>query len=157
MDDCKFCILKPIILAETPVYQCGDSTPVLKNPYKSLTLIPSQPARPFHSDARFTPRARLTLTEAEAAAALRHRAAWRLFLNNPANHAFIADEPSEQLARQATATNLPKDWDIVMLTPTQYIMTRRAAATALESSIQFHDPIPKFLTTLPFIKVVDLK
>jgi len=108
----------------------------------------------FRYSSRFTPHARLTLNLAFAGQLLTHERAWSMFVKEQSAPygAFYEQEPKDLLAYNL---DLPRDWDVIILTETDYILNKRAARILLHSATQFHVPLITYLQAFNLLKVVN--
>jgi hypothetical protein len=163
MEDCHLCAHTPITRENTVAYLVSNKrqAEVPASLYKSRTLITVEPPTDFKTDTRFTAKARLTLTIAEATEFLHHKQAWREFLvtkDTKCGAIFDStDIDSEKRTRQIVSFDLPKDWDVLFITATQYVLTRRAASLLLNSCSQIHHPLTTYIKSIPFLKIIYLK
>ena len=154
MMECKFCAYTPIELTKTPVYLCSDQVPALS--YASVTTINTPSITNYNYDTRFTPGARLALSQEQGLQMLTHQQAWRQFLDTKAAHALFLETQMPTAAIENA--DPPKDWDILLYTTnTDYVLTRRAASLLLLFSNQIHDPLPSYMTSHPLLKVIRTK
>jgi len=116
--------------------------------------FPELAVEQFRFSVRFTPHARLTLNLALASQLLAHEQAWNLFVAEPTalHGAFCEQEPKDLSLYNL---DLPRDWDIIILTGTDYILTKRAARILLHSATQFHVPLIDYLQAFNVLKVVN--
>jgi len=108
----------------------------------------------------FTPSARLLLSLKEQQEALNHRDIWINFLKSAAEYAIVFDTDDindKQLTIFIENKQLPKDWDIILISDTQYILNKRAARILLSSCKQIHQPIKDYLRAFEVLKVLPLK
>ena len=159
MDDCPFCHV-PAILATTTVAFLASPIQITKQIYKSYVSIET----PEISQSDFTPGFRAKLmaynkSDQVQAQAKTHKEAWLSFLKTNTPHAIIFeseyDANDNNLAMFLENLSLPKDWDIVSFSPTQYILTKRAARILYKSSIQFNCPIQKYIHSFKVLKVIE--
>jgi hypothetical protein len=161
MADCKFCKVPPIEAAKTAVWAIDIPAPE-KQIYLRYTNIIYQKFNQdeFRTMSRFSPHARLTWSLGEAFQFMAHAQAWTEFIAGPEIHCIIFDK-SEQLNNKDLSMRLenltlPKDWDVVFISETQYLMTKRAATIYANSIQQFHLPLKTYLRTFDILRVVDL-
>jgi hypothetical protein len=161
MSACPLCIIKPIVTSLTPAF-CIE-TPVTKTENYSCVVNIKSPilsTTDFAKDARFSPAARLTLHVNSAAQLLSHREVWRQMLQLSSEHAVVFESvislTNLQLARRVENATLAKDWDVLMVSKTEYFLTRRAAAILYKESHQFHHNLIELLNSIPHLKVVYL-
>lgn len=152
MNECKFCAYKPLELTKTTVYVCSDQVPA-PSPTHMLITTPT-PADMKH-DTRFTPGARLSLNPEQVHQMLTHQQAWRQFLTTKAEHAIVLEQP-QQLQKFESAEP-PKDWDVLMMSATDYALTRRAATILIISAHQIHDRLPLYIQSHPLLKVINIR
>ena len=162
MEDCHLCAHTPITRETTAVYLVSKKQPEVPAFWTKRTLITVEPPIDFKTDTRFTAKARLILTIQEAVEFLHHKQAWRSFIitDTTTKTAAIFDSKDindERLVRQIISFDLPKDWDVLFITATQYVLTRRAASLLLNSSSQIHHPLTTYIKSIPFLKIMYLK
>ena len=162
MEDCHLCAHTPITRETTATYLVSKKQSEVPAFWTNRTLITVEPPTDFKTDTRFTAKARLILTIQEATEFLHHKQTWRNFLitDSTTKTAAIfdsADIEDERLARRIISFDLPKDWDVLFITATQYVLTRRAASLLLNSSSQIHHPLTTYIKSIPFLKIMYLK
>ena len=154
MDDCHLCSTVPFRQAEIPAWCIGFPAPTDKLYLRYNTVVfPDLAVEQFQFAVRFTPHARLTLNLALAAQLLAHEQAWDQFIKeDSAPYAgFYEQEPADL---QSQVLDLPRDWDVIILTETDYILTKRAARILKHSATQFHVPLMDYLQAFNLLKVV---
>jgi len=155
MDNCKFCAYKPIEVIKTHLYLCSKEVPAALPKYASVTTIPIQPTlNNYKHDTRFSPGARLSLSPEQAQEMLTHRQAWTQFLDTKAEHALICR--SNHANKNIENVAPPKDWDVMMISDTDYVLTKRGAKLLL-STYQIHDPLPLYIQSHPLLKVIHME
>lgn len=141
MSNCIFCTVPDIIYKNTPIYNV--EVPVIA--HQTNTTI-------------FTPRARLLLSPEDANRLIKHREAWISHYNSNSPHAIIAESQLNPLiGKQIESMKLPKDWDIIKISATEYVLTKRAANVLILATQQYHDTVTELINTLSILKVIDLR
>ena len=157
MIPCNFCADKPIKIVETPAWFIG--LPAITGPFKYSVSVPISNVSDFRTDTRFTPEARLTLDMSGASQLSGHRIAWASFIKTGAHHgliledSYLANNPSN--IQSLETIEIPRDWDILLLSDTQYLLTQRAASILHSSTSQFHHNLSRLLRTHPLLKSVN--
>jgi len=159
MADCQFCKTTPLLATALPVWCIGFPAPA-SNIYLryNYVVFPELAVEFFRTANRFTPHARLTLNLAYAGQLIAHEQAWSDFLQTSAPYGAFYENPT--LATDAaTATiienmDLPRDWDILIVSPHNYILNRRAARILKDSAVQFHVNLSTYLTAFNLLKVI---
>ena len=89
-----------------------------------------------------------------------HRKAWTDIMNGKEPYGIIFDKEAElmniNLQFRLENLKLPKDWDIIKISDTQYVLSKRAAKILVEATLQYHDPVKHLLQSLVILKVFDL-
>ena len=164
MSDCVFCKIKPLLLDDTPSWIISPETnPIYeKHIYKTLTPFHKIviKATEFKNRIDFTPKARLSMTLAEASELVTHREIWKQIT---AEHSVIFTDVTnitdKKLAIKLENLTLPKDWDIIVLTDKpeqmQYVITKRASQILLASSRQFHTCLKTFIESIKGLRIVN--
>ena len=161
MGDCKFCKDNPLKAADTPVWCIGFPVPQGQPTYLRYNTINFAEITPeaLRFSIRFTPKARLTLNGAQAEQLIAHDQAWQEFLKDPTAQygAFYeqAAAATKEIALYIENTGLPRDWDIVLVSPTDYLLNKRAARVLAHSATQFHVPLIDYLQAFGTLKVVN--
>lgn len=161
MADCPFCVVHAIKAASMPAWVIG--TPASEKPiYLRYINIELQKFSQddFRTMARFTPSARLTWSLEEAFQITAHERTWSEFIASPEVHGIVFDN-SEQLNNKDLSMRLenlevPKDWDVILLSETQYVMTKRAARIYSAAIQQYHLPLKVYLQSFDVLKVIKL-
>jgi len=161
MEDCEFCKVPPIEASKTAVWAIDIPVPE-KSIYLRYTNIKYQKFEQdeFRTMARFSPRARLTWSLEEAFQFTAHMQAWTEFIASPEIHCLIF-ENSDQLNNKDLSIRLenltlPKDWDVIFISDTQYLLTKRAANIYANSIHQYHQPLKTYLRTFEFLRLINL-
>jgi len=162
MEDCHLCAHTPITRETNATYLVSKKQTEVPAFWLNPILITVESPTDFKMDTRFTARARLNLTTFEATEFHHHKQAWREFLVSDTTTTTAAifdstDINSEKLARRIISFDIPKDWDVLFITATQYILTRRAASLLLNSCSQIHHPLTTYIKSIPFLKIMYLK
>jgi hypothetical protein len=158
MVDCALCFVPILIAKETNAYILSETLPS-KSIYKTYTQIKVSEIShaDFRSNVNFTPGFRLRYDNNTASEALRHKAAWSMFLKTESPHAIIFDETEKaddiQLSIYLENKQLPKDWDIIVF-PATYIINKRAAKILYHSAAQFDKPINVYISSFSVLKVI---
>lgn len=159
--DCPFCTIPDFVCKETPVW-CIGIEPPQSNHYSKYTQIklPHLEKHNFVKMSTFTPGSRLALSLNDATQLIAHRQAWNDIYNGLNPYGIIFDN-SEDLANTTLRfrienLSLPKDWDMIKLSSSQYVMNKRAATVLLQATIQYHQPLDDLIRSLIILKVYDL-
>lgn len=157
MSDCIFCTVPDIVYKNTPIYNVG--TPVVdENTVSNIVTKQLKTPADLSKATIFTPRSRLVLSLEDANRLIKHREAWLLHSNSTNPHAIITENQLTPLiGRQIESMKLPKDWDIVKITTTDYVLTQRAAKVLILATQQYHDTVPDLIDTLSMLKVLQLR
>jgi hypothetical protein len=155
MDDCRFC--KTVPLKQNTIVAWCIGFPASPKPIYlryNTVVFPELDVDTFRFSVRFTPHARLTLNLARASQLLAHEQAWTMFVKEPSvpYGAFCEQDPKDLSTYNL---DLPRDWDVIILTATDYILTKRAARILLHSATQFHVPLMDYLQAFNLLKVVN--
>ena len=156
MTDCQLCNTIPLLSKNIEAYLIGLPVPPI-NHYLRINNITS---KPYTFDNGFTPNARLTMSQVHAQEVVNHKYVWNNFLKQSANYAIVFNTciiKDSQLSIFIENNVLPKDWDIILITDTQYIINKRAARILLMSLKQIHVPIKEYLLAFEVLKVIRLK
>ena len=168
MTDCIFCTIPDLICKKVPAFliapQATNATPDQKNTsylrYSIINISPILSKAEFSKMAVFTPGSRLVLSLEDAAQLIAHRKAWSDIMNGKEPYGIIFDKESElmniDLQFRLENLKLPKDWDIIKLTDSQYVLSKRAAKILFEATLQYHEPVKQLLQSLVILKVFDL-
>lgn len=162
MDDCPFCKTIPLLANALPVWCIG--FPVQTNPrylrYNTVA-VPELTADYLRTSDRFTPRARMELNLALAGQLIAHEKAWAEFVDAPEPYGAFYEH-----AEAATNSNLPafienldipRDWDVILLSSTEYLLNKRAARILKQSAVQFHVKLFEYMNAFKVLKVVPIK
>jgi len=161
MADCALCVVPAIVANETIAYVL-ENTIVNKTLYKSYTQItlPEISQADFRTNINFTPGFRLRYDYTLAAESLRHKEAWSKFLKEGSPHAILFNDNNDadntQLSIYLENLNPPKDWDILIFSSTQYLITKRAAKILFYSAKQFDKPIKDYITSFSVLKAINI-
>ena len=137
--------------------------PDTKKYYLSINSIVTEAVKQsdFVSNTRFTAGARLTLELTEANEFLKHTEAWDKFIKSDKRYAVIFDKlkdiSDKELSIFIENKRLPKDWDLVLIDDTQYILNKRAAKILMNSAKQIHHNLKTYLNSFEVLKLVKLK
>lgn len=157
MSDCIFCTVPDIVYKDTPIYNVG--APVVEEYTNAINGTKHLKSKSDLAKATiFTPRSRLVLSLEDANRLIRHREAWLLHSKSTVPHALIAEsQMNPSIGRKLESMQLPKDWDIVKISATEYVLTKRAAKVLILATQQYHDTVPDLIDTLSILKVVQLR
>ena len=155
MTDCLLCNISPLIGEKIEAYLIGTPVPI-KTHYLRINSINDTKG----NKELFTPSARLLLSLNEQQEALNHRDIWINFLKSEAEYAIVFDSENindKQLTIFIENKQIPKDWDIILISDTQYIFNKRAARILLTSCKQIHQQLKDYLKAFEVLKVLPLK
>ena len=161
MVDCPLCFVPAIVAKETTAYILSEEKPS-KTLYKSYNQITKQEISQgdFRINIKFTPGFRLNYDYNLANEATRHKEAWSKFLKEDNPYAIVFDDAEDaddtQLSIYLENLQPPKDWDILIFTPTQYILNKRAAKILFYSANQFNKPIKDYITSFFVLKAINV-
>ena len=162
MSDCIFCDIPALVCKKMPVLCIG--IPVPKNTtylsYKHINNSQSITKSNFNNLSFFTPGSRLDMNLNDANQLVAHRAAWieTIDMKEP-YYAFFdnsIDLENNDISFRLENIKLPKDWDVLKITDTQYILTKRATKIFLNSNLQFHLTLKILIDSFEILKVLDL-
>jgi len=159
MVDCSLCFVPAIVAKETTAYILNDGVNT-KTLYKSYIPVTKQEISKgdFRVNFKFTPGFRLNYDYELANEALRHKEAWSKFLKEENPYAIVFDDAENaddtQLSIYLENLQPPKDWDILIFTPTQYVLNKRAAKILYYSANQFNKPIKDYITSFFILKTI---
>ena len=170
MTDCIFCTIPDIICKKVPAFfitqaaQKVQAAPDQENArylrYSIINISPILSKAEFSKMTVFTPGSRLVLSLEDADQLIAHRKAWTDIMNGKEPYGIIFDKEAElmniDLQFRLENLKLPKDWDIIKITDTQYVLSKRAAKILVEATLQYHDPVKQLLQSLVILKVFDL-
>jgi hypothetical protein len=160
MSDCIFCTVPDIIYKNTAIYNVGVPVIVEDAACKTINIVTTQLKTNIDLSKAtiFTPRSRLVLSLEDANRLIKHREAWLLHSKSTSPHAIIAESLLTSLiGRQLESMKLPKDWDIIKITTTDYVLTQRAAKVLILATQQYHDNVTDLIDTLSMLKVLQLR
>lgn len=157
MSDCQLCYVPAILAKETVVFLLNNIE-ATKNLYKTYHQVPTSHA----SQLDFTPGFRIRYKNQETAVeAATHKQVWaeihKSLDKSPYSIIFDTQRSVDDanLAIYLENAVLPKDWDIFLLTDTQYILTKRAAKILLSSAVQFNTNLSDYIRSFKVLKVID--
>ena len=165
MTDCIFCTIPDLICKKVPAFLIATQTiPDQKETrylrYSIINISPISSNAEFSKMAVFTPGSRLVLTLEDAAQLIAHRKAWTDIMNGKEPYGIVFDHEDElmniDLQFRLENLKLTKDWDIIKITDTQYVLSKRAAKILVEATLQYNEPIKQLLQSLVILKVFDL-
>ena len=165
MSDCIFCTTPDIICKKVPVWFIGiKATPVSDTgnylSYSNIIISPILSKAEFSKMTIFTPAARLAMNLEDAAQLIAHRQVWNHIMNGKNAFGIIFDSEvdlmNKDLQFRLENLKLPKDWDIIIISDTQYVLNKRAAKILVETTLQYHDIIKDLLKSLVILKVFDI-
>jgi len=114
----------------------------------------------FYNMTVFTPGSRLVLTLDEASQLIAHRKAWTDIMNSATPLGIIfenyADLTDINLQFRLENLELPKDWDIVVISDSQYALNKRAAKILYEATLQYHAPVKSLIKSISILKVIQI-
>ena len=162
MADCVLCKVTPILAQQTDQFIID----IPDLPSKHYLNVNSLISESLHSEElktckTFTPGARLRLELTEANELLTHKKIWEMFAKSDSPHAIVFNKRTDaediQLSIFIENKELPKDWDIILISDTQYILNKRASRILLNSSRQFYTNLESYLKSFEVLKVLKLK
>jgi len=165
MTDCIFCTIPDLICKKVPAFLISSQTiPDQKETrylrYSIINISPILSNEEFSKMAVFTPGSRLVLTLEDAAQLIAHRKAWTEIMNGKEHYGIIFEKEAElmniDLQFRLENLKLPKDWDVIKMTDTTYVLNKRAAKVLYEATLQYHEPVKQLLQSLVILKVFDL-
>jgi hypothetical protein len=164
MTDCIFCTVPDLLCKTTPAYLIGPLTIPEKSrflSYSVIDIIPIISKDVFSTMTIFTPGARLALSLKDAAELIAHRKAWLEIMQNKSHYSVIFDSEIQlndmMTHNRIQNLQLPKDWDIVSISDTQYVLNKRAAKILVESTMQFHANVATLLDSIKILKVIKIR
>lgn len=161
MADCIYCTVPDLLCKKLPILLIG-STPVPDvSRYLNVTQIQHTEITSFsdfQKQSNFTPGSRLDMPIDSANQLIAHRKAWLETLKMSADYFAVFDNPAflNNLPNRLEHLKLPKDWDVITITESQYVFTKRAAKIFIDSTLQFHLPLKTFLKSFKILKVLDI-
>lgn len=163
MTDCIFCTVPELLASTLPVYCIGIPVPEKSDylRYLSINTSPLVSQSDFLEMTIFTPGARLSLTLDDANKLISHRQAWINIMNNEEPYGAIFENPDDvtntDIRFRLENLKLPKDWDVIEISDTQYVLNKRAAKIFVESTLQYHAPVNPFIESFVILKVFNLE
>jgi len=161
MADCILCNTQPIICKETDAYIINSPVPKT-NHYLRINDISSCQIdiKDLKTVTLLTPGARSRLTITEYIEIINHRSVWEKFLQSSANHCIVFDGLKDAEDRQLSIIIenkvLPKDWDILMIGKTQYVLNKRATKILFTSSRQLNSSVSDYIKSFRVLKIANL-
>lgn len=166
MTDCVFCNIIAINCKETEAYLLTEAESQAPAPETNHYHRFNNVANPTINEsdiptfAALTPGARLTLKLTEINELLKHKSVWESFLKSDKHHCIIFDNLDtaidNTLPKKLESKQLAKDWDICLVSDTEYIFTKRAARILLGSSKQFNTDLKNYLLSFSVLSVYKL-
>jgi hypothetical protein len=167
MTDCVFCNIIAIKCKETEAYlvnqSSSDGSPDHSlNHYAKITIIakPTINASELINLKSLTPGARLILKSQDVQLLLQHKSVWELFLKSDKHHAVVFNSIDTAIdnimQKKLESKTLAKDWDICLISDTEYIFTKRAARILYGSSKQFNTDLKTYLLSFSVLAVNNL-
>ena len=160
MVDCPLCFIPAIVAKETIAYNSTQKRQS-KYLYKTYTEIsPTEISQgDFRTNTNFTPGFRLRYDYKIGIEALKHKEVWSKFLKEESSpYAIVFDDEEDvddgQLSIYLENLQPPKDWDILIISPTQYIINKRAAKILYYSAKQFDKPIKDYINSFFVLKAI---
>jgi len=168
MTDCVFCNIFAINCKETEAYLLaqGKSKSQIPDPsqksYFKYNII-TNPTINEHivpSLKTLTPGARLILKSQEVQDLFNHKSVWESFLKSDKHHGIVFNSIEtaidNTIPKKLESKQLAKDWDICLISETQYIFTKRAARILYGSSKQFNTDLKNYLQSFSVLAVYSL-
>ena len=164
MSDCALCKVPELIGSKMPAWCIGipEKEEPENNNYLRVAHIKSSEMShaEFLKAVNFTPGARLQMSLEDANKLINHRNAWYEVSSSEEPYGVIFDSQNDlenkDLVFRFENLDLPKDWDVIKISDSQYILSKRAANTYIRSSLQFHDHLPIFLESFAILKVFSI-
>lgn len=166
MTDCVFCNIIAINCKETEAYLLTEAESQAPVPPTNYYFRFNNVAKPTINEsdittfAALTPGARLTLKITEINELLKHKYVWESFLKTDTHHCIIFNNLNtaidNSLPKKLELKQLAKDWDICLISDTEYIFTKRAARILLGSSKQFNTDLKNYLLSFSVLAVFKL-
>jgi hypothetical protein len=162
MADCIYCTVPDLLSKKLPILLIGIPVPDISR-YLNYTQIHHTEITSFSDFQKnpiFTPGSRLDMSLDSANQLIAHRKAWLETLKMSADYFAVFDDPSYlnnvDLSIRLENLKLPKDWDVIIITESQYVFTKRSAKIFIDSTLQFHLPLKTFLKSFKILKVLDI-
>ena len=162
MSNCIFCDIPELICKRTPVICIGIPVPKSTNylSYKQINCSQLITKTDFNKMTIFTPGSRLDMSLEDAQQLISHRAAWIEALNMKEPYCAIFDNSTDleniDISFRLENMKLPKDWDVLKISDSQYILTKRASKIFIDSTLQFHLPLKIFIKSFEILKVIHI-
>jgi hypothetical protein len=166
MTDCVFCNIIAINCKETEAYLLTEAESQAPAPATNHYNRFNNVANPTINESdipkfvALTPGARLTLKLNEINELLKHKSVWESFLKSDKHHCIIFNNLDTAidniLKKKLESKQLAKDWDICLVSDTEYIFTKRAARILLGSSKQFNTDLKNYLLSFSVLSVYKL-
>ena len=167
MTDCVFCNIIAINCKETEAYLSqGESKSLAPDPsvnhYSKINIVPSTTINidDLPTLSSLTPGARLILKSQSIQELMQHKSIWGSFLKSDKHHGIVFNNMEtaidNALPKKLESKNLAKDWDICLISDTQYIFTKRAARILYGSSKQFNTDLKTYLISFSVLAVHNL-
>ena len=163
MPDCIYCTIPDLLCKNLPVLLIGNIPVPETTKYMNFTHIHNTELTSFSDFQKlstFTPGSRLDMSLDSANQLIAHRKAWVETLKMKTDYFAVFDDQTyvnnNDLAIRLENLKLPKDWDVIAITESQYIFTKRAAKIFIDSTLQFHLPLKTFLKSFKILKVLEL-
>ena len=166
MTDCVFCNIIAINCKETEAYLLTEAesqvpAPTVNHYYRFNDVAnPTIKDSEIHSLVALTPGARLYLKLTDVNELLKHKSVWASFLKSDKHHCLIFNNLDtaidNALPKKLESKHLAKDWDICLISDTQYICTKRAARILYGSSKQFNTDLKNYLLSFSVLAVYKL-
>lgn len=162
MTDCVFCTVEPIVCKETEAFLIGSPAPVTKKHYyrfNDTNHIKIEKGN-FKSLKTFTPGARLKLKLTEAEEIINHKTIWEMFLKSEKKYGIVFDNLKDAENKELTSViekkEVPRDWDLIMISDKQYIFNKRASRILNGSAIQINNNLKNYLQSFSTLKIYNL-
>ena len=164
MTDCIFCTVPDLICNQTSAYCIGFPAPdQAQKYYNNYHIIESSKLlskEEFQKMNVFTPGSRLKLTLDEANQLIDHRQAWTHGMNQTTPYIALfessADIQNPVIKSSLESLKLPKDWDVVKISKTQYVLNKRAVKILIDSTLQFNSPVSELIEYIDILKTFSL-
>lgn len=163
MGDCKLCKPNLIKAEKMGVWSLGIPVPATNKHYLSQKYIAKRTIEKdeLRTTDKVTPAGRLLMTEADVSQIMAHYQAWDEFIQSSAEFGAFFETPdtvnNNDIAARLENLELPRDWDIILIDDTEYVLNKRTARILKVSAQQFHCPLKVYLTVFDIFKIISIK